>query len=183
VTTGVVSALGRSLRGRAGRSIDNIVQHTAPLNPGNSGGPLVSSRGRVLGVNTAIISRSQGIGFAIPVETAAWVVSQLITRGSVLRSWLGIAGVTRPLDRQLARRHALDQIAGVHVQSISRKSPAAAAGLRPGDVIVRFADNAIAGIDQLQAVLRDWPPGKPAAMSVIRNGTMRKYSVFPARMS
>ena len=183
VTTGVVSGLGRSLRSRGGRLIDNIVQHTAPLNPGNSGGPLVSSTGRVLGVNTAIISRSQGIGFAIPIATAAWVVSQLISRGRVRRSWLGIAGVTRPLDRRLARHHELDQIAGVEVQSVSKKSPASAAGLRAGDLIVAFAERTIAGIDDLQAVLRDWPPGKPAVLSLLRVGMMREYSVFPAQLA
>jgi S1-C subfamily serine protease len=182
VSTGVVSALGRSLRSRGGRLIDNVIQHTAPLNPGNSGGPLVSSTGRVLGVNTAIISRSQGIGFALPAETAAWVVSQLLARGKVRRSWLGIAGMTRPLDRRLARHHGLDQLAAVEIQSVSKKSPATAAGLRSGDLIVAYDGRVIAGIDELQTVLRDWPPGKPAGLHLLRRGERLMVTVFPSGM-
>ncbi len=131
VTAGVVSALGRTLRSREGRLIDNVIQHTAPLNPGNSGGPLVDSRGRVLGVNTAMMSRTQAIGFAIPVATAAWVVAQLMARGRVRRAWLGIGARTMPLDRRLARFHDLEQASAVEVTSVAPRSPAAAAaGLR-----------------------------------------------------
>src|SRR5205823_14737516 len=105
VSTGVVSALGRTLRGRDQRLIDGVIQHTAPLNPGNSGGPLLDSRGRVVGVNTAIIARSQGLGFAIAVETAAWVLGQLLAHGKVRRAWLGVGAIRRPLDRRLAYHH------------------------------------------------------------------------------
>jgi S1-C subfamily serine protease len=182
VSAGVVSALGRSLRGRGGRLIDNVIQHTAPLNPGNSGGPLASSSGRVLGVNTAIISRSQGIGFALPASTASWVLSQLLARGRVRRSWLGIAGITRPLDRRLARHHGLDQEGAVEVQSVSKKSPATAAGLRSGDLIVAFEGSPLASIDQLQTALRDWPPGKPASLHILRAGRSQQATVFPTEM-
>src|SRR5262249_3459278 len=107
VSTGVVSALGRTLRGRDNRLIDGVVQHTAPLNPGNSGGPLLDSRGRLVGVNTAIIAYSQGIGFAIGIDTAAWVLGELLARGRVRRAWLGVGGMRWPLDRRLARVHGL----------------------------------------------------------------------------
>ena len=124
VSTGVVSALGRSLRGRTNRLIDGVIQHTAPLNPGNSGGPLVDSRGRVVGINTAIIARSQGLGFAIAVETAAWVLGQLLAHGRVRRAWLGIGAARRPLDRRLAYAHGLG---GSAVES----SPSSAAAALP----------------------------------------------------
>jgi S1-C subfamily serine protease len=117
VTTGVVSALGRALRSREGRLIENIVQHTAPLNPGNSGGPLLDSRGHVVGVNTAIIMLAQGIGFAIPTNTARWVVSQLISHGRVKRGFLGIAGRGRPLNRRLVRFYGLDPSKGAALSS------------------------------------------------------------------
>src|SRR5262245_24874598 len=143
VSTGVVSALGRSLRSRDGRLIDNVIQHTAPLNPGNSGGPLVDSAGRVLGVNTAMMSRTQAIGFAIPVATAAWVLGEILARGRVRRAWIGIAAQTRVLDRRLARFHSLSQRAAVEVLSVSRRSPAAAAGLEEGDLLLRIGDREV----------------------------------------
>ena len=142
VSAGVVSALGRSLHGKGGRLIDGVIQHTAPLNPGNSGGPLLHGHGRVLGVNTAIIARSQGIGFAVAVETAAWVMSQLLAHGRVRRAWLGIGASKRPLDRRLAYHHGLGRSA-VEVQSVESNSPAARAGLRDGDLVVRFDETPI----------------------------------------
>ncbi|HUI45608.1 MAG TPA: trypsin-like peptidase domain-containing protein [Nitrospirota bacterium] len=136
VSTGVVSALGRALRSRGGRLIENIIQHTAPLNPGNSGGPLVDSRGRIVGLNTAIIMGAQGIGFAIPSDTAKWVVPQLITLGRIRRGHLGIAAQQRPLTRRTARFFALTQASAVEVLSITRNGPAAMGGIRKGDLIV-----------------------------------------------
>jgi S1-C subfamily serine protease len=179
VSTGVVSGLGRSLRGRTGRLIDGVIQHTAPLNPGNSGGPLLDARGRVIGVNTAIIARSQGIGFAVGVDTAAWVLGQLLAHGRVKRAWLGVGAIRRPLDRRLARHHALGA-AAVEVQSVEAKSPAARAGLEDGDLIVGFAGTTIEGVDDLHRALRDWPPGTAAALAVIRRGQRIEVAITPA---
>jgi S1-C subfamily serine protease len=136
VSTGVVSALGRTLRSQDGRLIENIIQHTAPLNPGNSGGPLLDSRGRVVGINTAIIAQAQGIGFAIPAETAKSVVPQLLAKGRVERSYLGIIGFRRLLGRRLVRFHSLSKNYGVEIVSLESESPAKKAGLRTGDIIV-----------------------------------------------
>lgn len=179
VSAGVVSGLGRSLRARDGRLIDGVVQHTAPLNPGNSGGPLVDYRGRVLGINTAMIARSQGIGFAIAAETAAWVLSQLISRGHVRRARLGIAAQTRPLDRRMVRHHTLAQSSGVEVMSVTRRSPAAACGLREADIIVSFDEHPVPSVDALHRVLRDWPAAKLAAMLVLRAGRRQTITILP----
>jgi S1-C subfamily serine protease len=178
VSTGVVSALGRSLRGKGNRLIDGVIQHTAPLNPGNSGGPLIDGTGRVLGVNTAIIARSQGIGFAVAVETAAWVLGELLQHGRVRRAWLGVGAIRRPLDRRLAYHHGLGR-AAVEIQSIDASSPAARAGLRDGDLIVRFGDKPIEGIDELHRALRSWPAGTPAQIIVIRRGLRTTIEITP----
>lgn len=179
VSTGVVSALGRSLRGRGGQLIDDVLQHTAPLNPGNSGGPLLDSNGRLLGVNTAIIARSQGLGFAVGVETAAWVLSQLLATGVVRRGWLGIGGRGRPLDRRLALAHQLGRSA-VEVQSVEAQGPAARAGLRDGDLLVGFAGAPVTSIDDLHRLLRDWLPSKSAELVLLRRGQRMQLSITPA---
>ena len=178
VSTGVISALGRSLRGKDNRLIDGVIQHTAPLNPGNSGGPLLDGTGRVLGVNTAIIARSQGIGFAIAVETAAWVLGELLQHGKVRRGWLGVGAIRRPLDRRLAYHHGLGK-AAVEIQSIEKGSPAAAAGLRDGDLLVRFGTARIEGIDDLHRALRSWAPSTPAQLVVIRRGIRVTVEITP----
>ena len=179
VSTGVVSALGRSLRGRSNRLIDGVIQHTAPLNPGNSGGPLLDTAGRVLGVNTAIIARSQNLGFAIAVETAAWVLGQLLQHGRVRRAWLGIGAARRPLDRRLAYHHGLGA-AAVEIQSVEPGSPAARAGLVDGDLLVRFADKPVEGVDELHRILRNWIAGTQARMAVIRRGARLDLDITPA---
>jgi S1-C subfamily serine protease len=179
VSTGVVSALGRSLRGRGNRLIDGVIQHTAPLNPGNSGGPLLDTAGRVIGVNTAIIARSQSIGFAIAVETASWVLSQLLAHGKVRRAWLGVGAARRPLDRRLAYHHGLGASA-VEVQSVEPGSPAAKTGLIDGDLIVRFADTPIASVDELHKALRTWELGKTARLGVLRRGARVDLDITPA---
>lgn len=178
VSTGVVSALGRSLRGRTGRLIDQVIQHTAPLNPGNSGGPLLDGRGRMIGVNTAIIARSQGIGFAIPAETAAWVLGQLLAHGRVRRAWLGVGARHRPLDRRLAYHHGLGRSA-VEIQSVEPNSPAAHAGLRDGDLIVRFSDTPIGGVDELHRALRGWQAGQAAELEIVRRGSKLGVAITP----
>ena len=178
VSTGVISALGRSLRGRGGRLIDGVIQHTAPLNPGNSGGPLLDANGRVLGVNTAIIAQSQGIGFAIAVETAGWVLGQLLQHGRVRRAWLGVGAMRRPLDRRLAYHHGLGA-AAVEVQTIEPNSPAARAGLRDGDLIVRFGEKPIEGIDELHRALRTWIAGAQVTLKIIRRGVPLDVEITP----
>jgi S1-C subfamily serine protease len=180
VSAGVVSALGRSLRGGANRLIDGVIQHTAPLNPGNSGGPLVDARGRVVGINTAIIARSQGIGFAVGVETAAWVLGQLLARGRVRRAYLGLGGATRPLDRRLARAHELAQATAVEIVSIESSAPAARAGLRDGDLIVRLGARAIRSVDELVRLLRDHPPGTATTVTILRRGQAKDVAITPA---
>ncbi len=178
VSTGVVSALGRSLNGKGGRLIDGVIQHTAPLNPGNSGGPLLDAAARVLGVNTAIIARSQGLGFAIGVDIAGWVLGQLLQHGRVRRAWLGIGANRRPLDRRLAYHHGLG-VAAVEIQSVEAGSPAAVAGMRDGDLLVRFGDLAIEGIDQLHRALRTWPADRVAPVIVIRRGAKLALELRP----
>ena len=179
VSTGVISAHGRSLRGKGNRLIDGVIQHTAPLNPGNSGGPLLDGTGRVIGVNTAIIARSQGIGFAIAVETAAWVLGELLQHGRVRRVWLGVGAIRRPLDRRLAYHHSLGA-AAVEIQSIEPNSPAARAGLRDGDLLVKFATTRIEGIDDLHRALRAWPASTTASLVVIRRGMRVTIEITPA---
>ncbi len=178
VSTGVVSALGRTLRSKNGRLIDGVVQHTAPLNPGNAGGPLLDSRGRVVGVNTAIIARSQSIGFAIAVETVAWVLAELMARGRVRRAWLGIGGMRRPLDRRLARHHALGASA-VEVMTVEAGGPAAQAGLLDGDLIVGLGAHGITSVDELHRLLRAFAPGVPTALQVVRRGRLVNLAITP----
>src|SRR5687767_14017231 len=149
VTAGVVSALGRSMRSRTGRSIDNVIQTDAALNPGNSGGPLVNSRGEVIGVNTAIIAPAQGICFATSIDTAKWVVSRLLRDGRIMRSRIGVAGQDVPLHRRLVRYHKLDAERGVLVINVEENGPAKAAGIEEGDLIVAFDGQTIGGIDDL----------------------------------
>lgn len=179
VSTGVVSALGRALRSQEGRLIENIIQHTAPLNPGNSGGPLVDSRGRVVGVNTAIIVMAQGIGFAIPADTARWVVAQLLTHGRVRRGFLGLVAQQQPLGRRLVRFHHLQGDYGVEVMSVDRQGPAGRAGIREGDLIVRVNDQATASVDDIHRILAEWPIGKPLPVIVIRGEERVELSVEP----
>lgn len=180
VTTGVVSALGRTMRANTGRLIDQVIQTDAALNPGNSGGPLVDSRGYVIGVNTAIISGAQGICLAIPVNTAQFVASQLLRYGRVRRSHLGVVGQTIQLPRRVAHANNLIQQGGVLVTGVGEGSPAATGGLRERDVIVRFGDSQMAGIDDLQRVLTEDQIGIESKVLVVRDGTLRTLSIIPA---
>ena len=168
VSAGVVSALGRSLRSRQGRLIEGIVQHTAALNPGNSGGPLVDARGAVTGINTAIIPMAQGIGFAIPAATAQWVLTEILTQGRVRRTWLGIAARDRPLDLRLVRALGLSAPRAVEVLSREQDGPAASSDLRPGDLIVAVDDTHVDGIDALHRQLSRVPPGTELQLGIVR---------------
>jgi len=153
VTAGIVSALGRSMRAQTGRLLDNVLQTDAALNPGNSGGPLVNARGEVIGVNTAVILPAQGICFAIAASTAERVAIALIRDGRVRRAWLGVGGETVPLLRRYVRHFGLARETGVRIQSVEAGSPATAAGIERGDVIVEAGGKAIANVDDLQSSL------------------------------
>jgi S1-C subfamily serine protease len=168
VTAGVVSALGRSLRAATGRLIDDVIQTDAALNPGNSGGPLANSRSEVIGVNTAIIPFAQGICFATAIDTAKWVVEQLLRFGRVRRGYLGLAGATVPLSRRAVRFHGLDGESGVRVESVDSGGAAKRAGVEPGDVIVAYDGERVAGIDDLQRVLSAERIGKRTALTALR---------------
>ncbi len=180
VTAGVVSALGRSLRAQSGRLIDNVVQTDAALNPGNSGGPLVSSRAEVIGVNTATILPAQGLCFAIAVNTAKLIAAQLIQHGRVERAWVGMAGQDVPLPRRLARFHRLPTHSGVMAASVEPGSPAQRAGVIRNDVIVGFGGTPVAGLDDLQRMLTGERVGAPSELTVIRGADRLTLEIVPA---
>ncbi|MGQ9631511.1 MAG: S1C family serine protease [bacterium] len=182
VTTGVISALGRSLRSQAGWLIENVIQTDAALNPGNSGGPLVDSRGFVIGINTAVIMPAQGICFAIPINTAKLVAGILIRDGGVRRGYLGIAGQQQPLHRRIVRLHDLRTESGILVLSIEEDSPAARAGLKKGDVIVAFNDLPVANVDDLHRLLTEHEVGAEALITVLRDTKLLTLKVVPAEM-
>jgi S1-C subfamily serine protease len=180
VTSGVVSALGRSLRSRTGRLIDDVIQTDAALNPGNSGGPLVTTRGDVIGVNTAIIMGAQGLCFSIASNTVRHVVSRLIRDGRIRRGHLGIGVQRVAVSRRVARAHGLEVTSAVRVESIEASSPAAAAGLRIGDVLVRLGGHLIAGPDELQRHLAEDHIGVPVPAHVIRDGALVTVILVPS---
>ncbi len=169
VSAGVVSATGRSLRGHDGRLVENLVQHTAPLNPGNSGGPLVDFRGHLVGVNTAIIAFAQGMSFAIPSETVNWVVPKLLADGRVRRAYLGIQGQTV--------RTSAGKGTGVLVVSVERGSPAESAGLLQGDIVVEVEGEAVTSIDVLLRALAKHKAGAPLDLGIKRAGEPRALAV------
>ena len=182
VTAGIVSALGRSLRGRAGRLIDDVLQTDAALNPGNSGGPLVDSAGEVIGVNTAVIRPAQGICFAIASNTAKLVAGWLIKEGRIRRGYLGLAGQGVPLPVRVTRFHGLRQDSGVLVSSVEADGPAQRAGLREGDVVVSFNDRPIYGVHDLHRALVDKAIGVRATLVVLRRGELLTVEVTPEEM-
>src|SRR2546422_667196 len=179
VTAGVVSALGRSLRAQSGRLIDSVIQTDAALNPGNSGGPLVNSRGDVIGVNTAVILPAQGICFAIGINTAKFVAGRLIKDGKIRRGFIGVSGQNVPLPRRLVLAHNLPVEGGIQVVAIERNSPAERAGLREGDVIVGYGESATAGIDDLHRVLVEERVGVKSTVTLIRHGEKRVLEIVP----
>jgi S1-C subfamily serine protease len=179
VTAGVVSALGRSLRARGGRLIDDLIQTDAALNPGNSGGPLVTSQGEVIGVNTAVILPAQGICFAIAINTAKFVASRLIRDGKIRRSYIGVAGQNVTLPRRLVRFHNLPRESGVLVVSLEKESPAQRAGVREGDVIIGYGTQPIAGIDDLHRLLTDEQVGVRALLTVLRRTEKVQLEITP----
>ncbi len=180
VTSGVVSAVGRSLRARSGRLMDDIIQTDASLNPGNSGGPLVTTAGEVIGINTAMIMPAQGICFAIASNTVRFVASRLMRDGRIRRSRIGVAGQQTSIPRALARANQMAVSSGVLVVSIEDDSPAARSGLRKGDVILAFGGTQVSGIDDLHRLLTDERIGVPAPLTVLRSGERRQLVVVPA---
>jgi len=179
VTAGVISALGRSLRSRSGRLIDDIIQTDAALNPGNSGGPLVSSDGRVIGVNTAIILPAQGICFAIGINTAKFVAGRLIRDGRIRRSYVGLVGQTVPLEKKVARYHGLTQERAMLVIAVEPGSPAAKAGLGERDLVVSCDGKPVMGIDDLQRLLTDARIAAPTWFGVVRGREKLTLEVIP----
>jgi len=182
VTSGVISALGRSLRSQSGRLIDDIIQTDASLNPGNSGGPLVTTRGEVIGINTAMIRPAQGLCFAIGINTARFVASRLIRDGRIRRSFVGVAGQQTPIPRAHARAYGITMASGVLAATIEPGSPAAAAGLQEGDVILAFAGTPVSGVDDLHRLLTDDRIGLATEIVVLRRGRRERLAITPAEL-
>ncbi len=181
VTSGIVSALGRSMRSTSGRQIPDVIQTDAALNPGNSGGPLLNARGEVVGVNTAIIPGAQAICFAVAIDTAKWVIPQLLQHRRERRAHLGVAGRTQPLDRRLVRAHALEAATGVLVSGVDAGSPAARAGLRDGDVLVGLDGEPVDSVDRLHQRLDGSRIGRQCMLRVLRGAALLYLAVTPVQ--
>jgi S1-C subfamily serine protease len=179
VTAGVVSALGRAMRSRSSRLIDDIIQTDASLNPGNSGGPLVTSRGEVAGVNTAVILPAQGICFAIPVNTAKFVAGQLIRHGKIRRSRLGLGGQTVPLPRHYVRFHNLPVDTGLLIVAVEDDSPASRAGLRDGDIMIAYDGHSVTSVDSLHKLLTENQIGVRSAITILRKAEKINLEIVP----
>jgi len=179
VTAGVISALGRSLRSKNGRLIEDVIQTDAALNPGNSGGPLVSSAGEVIGINTAIISGAQGICFAVASNTAQFVLSEIIRHGYVRRAYIGVSGQTAVVPRRHAVIAGIDNKMGALLAQIEPDGPASRAGLLPGDVVVKLDGVAVHGVDDLIRVLDRDRIGRALKMDVLRLGRLREFDIHP----
>jgi S1-C subfamily serine protease len=180
VTSGVVSALGRSLRSRSGRLMDDIIQTDAALNPGNSGGPLVTTTGEVIGINTAMIPAAHGICFAIASNTVRFVASRLIRDGRIRRSFIGVAGQKTPIPRSLARAYGIAASSGVLASTIEKGGPASAAGLKEGDVILAFAGVPVSGVDDLHRLLTEDRIGIVTEITMLRGGRREVVAITPA---
>lgn len=179
VTAGVVSATGRSMRSQTGRLIDDVIQTDAALNPGNSGGPLVDSRGRVIGINTAVIRGAQGICFSVAANTALYVLGQVLQHGRVRRATLGIEGAATPIPRHVARFSGVEQDAGVRVLKTIKDGPAEAAGLQSGDLLIAIDDAPVLGIDDLLRLLNHERVNQSVRVSLLRKGERRDRFVIP----
>jgi len=180
VTTGVVSALGRSLRAQSGRLIDDVIQTDAALNPGNSGGPLVSSHGEVVGINTAVIMGAQGICFAVAANTANFVLGQLVRHGRVRRAYIGVAAQQFTLSRRRRHAAALAQESAVIIATIEPGSPADRAGLVAGDIILALDGTTVTGADDLIRLLAGDKIGSTVALDILHNGEQRRATLVPA---
>lgn len=179
VTAGVVSAVGRSLRAQNGRLIGDVIQTDAALNPGNSGGPLVNSAGEIIGINTAVIMGAQGICFSVAANTALHVLTQVLQHGRVPRARIGIAGEQIPLPQRLRAANGLKQASGVRVVEIQGGSPAASAGLEPGDIIISIETESVTGIDDLVRLLDGSRIGSRVELKVLRHGALKDVHLTP----
>jgi S1-C subfamily serine protease len=179
VTAGIISALGRTLRSESGALIENVIQTDAALNPGNSGGPLVDSRGRIVGINTAIIQYAQGICFAIPINTARWVAGLLIKEGRIRRAFLGLTGQTRPISRRWVYEHELPAATGIFVLQVMPGSPIARAGVHTGDLIVALDDRPTATFDDLHRATTRLQPGVPVSLRLLRGTELVTTQLTP----
>lgn len=180
LTAGVVSALGRNLRSVTGHLVDNVIQTDAALNPGNSGGPLVDSRGRVVGINTAVIQPAQGICFAIPINMAKHILPSLLRHGRVIRGYLGLHGRQVPIPLDLGRRVGIELGSGVEVLALEPGGPADRAGLETEDVIVSFGDESVTSVDDLHKFLTEHPVDKSTTIGIIRDGQRIELNVAPS---
>jgi S1-C subfamily serine protease len=179
VTAGIVSALGRTLRTRGGGLLDSVIQTDAPLNPGNSGGPLVSGAGRVVGINTAVIAPAQGICFAIGIDTAIWVATRLMRDGRVRRSRLGVSAQTVPIATRIRRFHGLQQATGAMISDLAPDGPGKQAGLQPGDVLVSFDGTPVTGVDDLHRALTQERAGIKVPVGLLRRTELLTIPVTP----
>ncbi len=183
VTTGVVSALGRTLRSESGRLIDDVIQTDAALNPGNSGGPLLDSNGKVIGMNTALIRGAQGLCFAVASNLVEYVVGKIILEGKLRRAYIGIAGQTVPLHKRLIEALRLSAKSGVLVQQIEGLGPASRSGLRKGDIIITVDGQATSSIDIMHRILDGGSIGKRIALTVIRNQAIETVHLVPVELA
>lgn len=182
VTVGVVSALGRTMRSAGGRLVENVIQTDAALNPGNSGGPLVDTRGTVIGINTAVIQPAQGICFAVPIDTAKILLPHLLKFGRVKRGYLGVHLRQVPVAPDLVRRFALPVKTGVEIQLLEEDGPAESAGLWVDDVIVEYAGKPVPSVEELQRLLTTLPPGEPQPVLLLRDGERIARRVTPGEL-
>ncbi len=178
VSTGVVSALGRAMRSPSGRLIESIIQTSVPLNPGNSGGPLVDTRGRVVGVNTAIIRPAQGISLAIPIKTASWVISEILTHGKVRRAYLGLGAQVRPIRPAAQRQFQLEVATVVQVMSLDKNGPAARGGVQEGDILLALNEKAVGTVDDVHRLLTEIAAGSRIRLSILRDNQRRELDVI-----
>ena len=183
MTAGVISALGRSLRATTGRMIEDVIQTDAALNPGNSGGPLVSSRGEVIGINTAVILGAQGICFAVASNTANHVLSEIIMHGRVRRAYIGVAAQTVPVPRRHAIAAEIDNKLGALLTSVEQGGPADRAGLLSRDLVVRLDGDRVTGVDDLIRLLDGSRIAKTIGIDVLRLGRLRSFDVVPTERS
>ncbi len=182
VTTGVISALGRTLRATSGRLMHDVIQTDAALNPGNSGGPLVDSKGRVIGVNTAMIPQAQAICFATGINTAKWVIGQLFAHGRVRRAYIGVSGATVPIATRVVRHFGLQSTSAVHVLELVPGSPAARAGVEAGDRMIAIDGVPIDGIDGLQRLLDAAWIGRECELQLLRRSSVIRVRILPIEL-